>query len=207
MADEAAELRFSAGFRRYIEHFVGHFSVRSVAFLLDASVESKILRGVCVDRVVLSRGEDNAVRLAMIAVQRIAYRGHRGERRGRGEGHKPHSAIDIEHIDRVVAGNRHDGVVLEGRARRQSYVDGRNAIHRVGMADELLEMKQLQLGDGDAVDLESKPALDQYADAIAAAADRDVLHVGRHRRTGDSLALLSQTGSNQTVKILKIATS
>ena len=153
---EAAELRLSGGRRRYIEHLVGHFAVRSAAFLLDASVETTILGGVGVDRVVLSRSEDEAIGLAMIVLQRIAYGSHGGQRRGRGEGHESHSAIDIEHIDRVVAGDGHDGVVLEGRARRQRYVDGRHAIHRVGMADELLEMEQLQLGDVDTVDLECK---------------------------------------------------
>ena len=154
VAHEAAELPFSGGRRRYIEHFVGHFAVRGAAFLLDASVETTILGGVGVDRVVLSRSEDD--RPCDDRMQRKAYGSHGGQRGGRGEGHESHAAIDIEHVDRVVAGDGHDGVVLEGRARRQSYVDGRNAIHRVGMADELLEMKQLQLGDVDIVDLECK---------------------------------------------------
>lgn len=76
------------------------------------------------------------------------------------------------------------------------------------MADELLEMKQLQLGDVDIVDLEVKRRLvEAYANAVSATADRDVLHGGRHRRAGDSLALPSQKSTTQTVKILKIATS
>ena len=67
VAHEAAELPFSGGRRRYVEHFVGHFAVRGAAFLLDASVETTILGGVGVDRVVLSRSEDDVIGLAMIA--------------------------------------------------------------------------------------------------------------------------------------------
>lgn len=65
VAHEAAELRFSGALGRYIEHFVGHFAVRGAALLLDASVETTVLGGVGVDRVVLSRSKDDVVGLAM----------------------------------------------------------------------------------------------------------------------------------------------